>query len=178
MKLLLNFNTTVLFYYIRGDSFCKVFSCLDEARSIIPQNVNLMALTATATKTSRELILSNLHMHSPYVVSVIPYKGNIKYSVSQFQLIEQCVSPVIQSLVDNGITAEKVIIFCQKRELCSILYLYMKSVLGDCFTHPHGAPCVSEFRVVDCYTAAVDEQVKCHIVKSFTKPDFGLNFKT
>lgn len=151
-----------------------MFSRLDEARSIIPQNVNVMALTATATKMSRVRIQQVLQMNSPHVISLMPFKPNIKYFVRQFNSIEDCVSPVIQSLVNEGIKAEKVVIFCSTRELCSTIYLYFKSVLGEHFTYPRGAPCVSEFRLVDCYTAAIDEDLKKHIVSSFTAPDCRL----
>ena len=52
----------------------------------------------------------------------------------------------------------------------------MKSVLGpDIFVSPSGAPCVSEFHIVDCYTAAVDEDLKKHIVSTFVKPDSRLH---
>ena len=40
-----------------------------------------MALTATATKTSRKEICRILHMNKPIVVSVSPNKSNIEYIV-------------------------------------------------------------------------------------------------
>ena len=130
-----------------------------------------MALTATATKASRESIIAVLQMYKPEIVSVVPCKDNIRYSVTPFESIEECVSPVIKRLLEHGTKADKVVIFCQKRELCSYIYLYMKSVLGpDNFVSPSGAPCVSEFRIVDCYTAAVDENEKKHIVSTFINP--------
>ena len=50
----------------------------------------------------------------------------------------------------------------------------MKFVLGNNFTHPRGAPCVSEFRLVDCYTSAIDEDFKKTHCISFTVPDSKL----
>ena len=44
----------------RGTEFWKEFSNLGEVRSLIPEHVHCMALTATATKTSRKTICSVL----------------------------------------------------------------------------------------------------------------------
>ena len=46
----------------------------------------------------------------------------------------------------------------------------MKSCLGSHFTDPVGTPCVSAFRIVDCYTGATEDSVKEHIVHLFTLP--------
>ena len=43
----------VFYLYFRGDCFRREFSRLGELRSVIPENVNVMALTATATVSTR-----------------------------------------------------------------------------------------------------------------------------
>lgn len=50
-------------------------------RSLIPKTVNVMALTATATKTTRREVCKVLGMIKPSVVAVSPNKPNIKYEV-------------------------------------------------------------------------------------------------
>ena len=129
-----------------------------------------MALTATATQCSRDHIITTLKMESPHIVSVVPHKLNITYHVEKFTSLDQCMLPVIMDIEKNRVATDKVIIFCQKRELCSHIYLHMKSCLGSHFTDPVGAPCVSAFRIVDCYTGATEDSVKEHIVRSFTLP--------
>lgn len=136
--------------------------------SILPEKVKIMALTATATKSSREHIISVLQMNAPKIVAVIPSKDNIKYSVRQFQSIEECVAPVVGNILKYGTACDKTIVFCSKREICSYVFIHMKSLLGSKSTYPCGAPFVSELRLFDCYTAAVDDKVKNHIVSSFT----------
>ncbi len=109
-----------------------------------------------------------LQMKSPVIVAVIPSKDNIQYSVRQFESIEECVAPVVESISKYGTMCDKTVIFCFKREICSYTYLHMKSALGGRSTDP---PPVSDFRLFDSYTVAVDDKVKTHIVSSFTQPD-------
>ena len=47
-------------FIYRGNNFCRKFSHLGELRSIIPENVKAMALTATATDTTRTAIIRTL----------------------------------------------------------------------------------------------------------------------
>ena len=55
---------------------------LGEVRSILPHNVHVMALTATATKTLRRDVCDVLGMENPVLVSASPDKDNIKYVVA------------------------------------------------------------------------------------------------
>ena len=64
-----------LYTFYRGTSFRKEFAHLNEVRSIIPQNIRLMALTATATIATRKFVINNnLGMQHPAVVYVPPIK--------------------------------------------------------------------------------------------------------
>lgn len=67
----------------RGDTFRPEFSHLGEVRSIIPDNVHVMALTATATKTTRAEIIKILDMQTPMIISTSPHKENLVYSVAE-----------------------------------------------------------------------------------------------
>ena len=58
----------LLFYFIfytRGKDFRKEFCSIGEVRSLIHENVQFMALTATATSSSRAEICSILGMKQP-----------------------------------------------------------------------------------------------------------------
>ena len=60
----------------RGDTFHPEFSHLGEVRSIvrsiIPESVRVMAMTATATNTTRAAIIKILDMQKPIIVSIYP----------------------------------------------------------------------------------------------------------
>lgn len=61
----------VHFILPRGHNFRTEYSRLGEVRSILPRGVNVMALTATATKTLRKDVIDLLSMDSPFLVSVL-----------------------------------------------------------------------------------------------------------
>ena len=71
-----------MLFYVRGDSFRKEFSCLEEIRSIVPESVHLMTLTTTATLSTRKFLINNLCMDHPAIVYIPPVKNNISYFVS------------------------------------------------------------------------------------------------
>ena len=100
--------------YYRGKEFRKEFSHIGEVRSLIPSDVRLMALTATATKQSRRDICKVLGMKNPVVVSVTPNKPNIKYEVIQrCGTLEETLAPLVEELRRQRRLMDRVLIFCQ-----------------------------------------------------------------
>ena len=97
---LLTLNMYILCKHIhRGKDFRQEFSNLGEVRSLIPEDVRCMALTATATKTSRNEICNVLGMHKPVVVSQSPNKPNIKYCVQlKHGTMEETFAPLVEEL--------------------------------------------------------------------------------
>ena len=158
----------------RGEYFRREFSNLGQVRSLIPSTVNIMALTATATKTTRNKIIAILGMLSPKVVSVSPEKSNITYWVRQKSSIEEVFTPIADKLKHKRANMPRVIIFCKRCEECAMLYQFFLSNLEEEFTEPVGAPNLSRFRLVDMYMSATDESVKHTIVESFCKVDSPL----
>ena len=92
------YNNNALNVICRGDCLRHEFACLGEVRSIIPKSVKVMALTATATDTTRSFIIRSLDMEKPKVVSVSPMKENIVYSVGQKSTISETFLPHGQKL--------------------------------------------------------------------------------
>jgi len=84
MKIILIFELIILF---RGMSttnnlvaFRDCYSRLHEFRTLAP-SVNMMALTATATKATRDAIFDVLMMDNPYSIFESPHKENVSYVV-------------------------------------------------------------------------------------------------
>ena len=69
------------FDFYRGENFRREFLSLDEIRSSVPETVRVMALTTTATKSTRLFIIKILCMQSPEIDSVSPDKENAMYAV-------------------------------------------------------------------------------------------------
>lgn len=64
----------------RGKEFRREFSGIGEIRSLVPKDVNLMALTATANLTTGAIVIESLDMQGCHAIS-LPNKPNIFYSV-------------------------------------------------------------------------------------------------
>lgn len=152
-------------YLCRGDTFRQAFSQLGEVRSLIPQGVHVMALTATATKATRTAVCHKIGMVCPMVVWQLPNKLNIKYVVVlQPGAIEDVFTPLVDQLRQERISMGRVIIYCRTYESCSMIYLFCKSALGAEMTEPVD---LVRFRLVDMYCACSTTPVKNEILQSF-----------
>ena len=67
--------------FYRVDVFRKAFAEIGNLRSILPYNVNVMALTATATKQMVECVVERLCMKEPAIIEATVDRSNIKYFV-------------------------------------------------------------------------------------------------
>ena len=65
-----------------GDQFRRAFSEIGTLRSVIPRNVNILALTATATTETFHLTSKSLGMTNAQLVSLPPHRDNIRYEVA------------------------------------------------------------------------------------------------
>ena len=109
-----------------------------------------MALTATATKTTRTCIVKSLDMQSPEIVSISPIKDNVVYCVSKKSTIPMSLGPVADRLSCQRTAMDRIIIFCRRYE------------------EPPGAPDLARFRLVDMYTHCTHQSVKDVILERFT----------
>lgn len=57
------FEHNIVHICFRGKDFRQEFSRIGEIRSLVPKDVNLMALTATANLTTRTIVITSLDMH-------------------------------------------------------------------------------------------------------------------
>ena len=78
----LSFSTTYyVMVYLRGDMFRTAFAEIGELRSIIPNEVPVMALTATCTQSVFEAVTNCLLLKEPVVIALSPQRKNITYYV-------------------------------------------------------------------------------------------------
>ncbi len=157
----------------RGEKFRTEFSHLDEIRSIIPNTVRVMALTATATKSTRKFIINSLSMQMPEIVYIPPARDNIVYAVMDKPRGDDVISKVFQGTVEK-LKIEKsnmgrIIIFCKTYDNVISIYQFFKHSLEEYFTDPKGAPNHIINRVVDMYTHCTHESVKNKLIEQFTK---------
>lgn len=154
--------------FCRGTDFRQEFANLGEVRSLVPETVHIMALTATATKASRQAICRTLGMIRPKVVTVSPNRPNIKYVVhSKPGTLEEVFASLVEEVKRLRLSVDRTIIFCRTYDSCSMLYLFMKDRLGTEFTDPIGAPDQARYRMIDMYTACTHPSVKKQVLDEF-----------
>lgn len=108
-------------------------------RSLIPEHVNVMALTATATKVTRRAVCQVLGITSA-VIAQIPDRLNIKYSVhANPGSLEEAFAPLVEEIKNKRTTMDRVIIYCRTYDDCSMIYLFLKSRLEGEITEPKNA---------------------------------------
>ena len=162
-------------YICRGENFRKEFFNLGEVRSLIPTDVNIMALTATATVQTRKAICKTLGMVAPILVVESPNKPHIKYSiVLNPGTLEETFAPLVEELRHCRQLTDRVIVFCRTYDSCSLIYLFTRSRLGKELTEPVGAPDLAMFRLVDMFTSCTRPDVKDTVLKSFSRTDSHL----
>ena len=145
----------------RGDTFRKEFSQLGEVRSLLCKDVQVMALTATATRSSRRSICRTLGMCRPAVFASLPNKQNIKYVVqSKASTIEESFAQMVEEVRRRRTTMDRTIVFCRSYHDCAKIFLFIKKRLGKEHTEPIGAPDLAVVRIVDMFNACTLPAVK------------------
>ncbi len=139
-------------------------------RSLFPRNVQMMALTATATVATRRKIISSLNMVGCLVISRNPWKPNIHYVVKPKTSIRDTFNPLVQDVLRNKQAAERTIIFCRNIQDCFAIYQYFRMHLKQDMYYPPTSPAISRYRLVDMFTSLTDESVKTNIIRKFTSP--------
>ena len=145
-----------------------MLSRIGEVRSLLPAHVNLLALTATATRSLRMDVPRLLGMRNE-LVSVSPCKANIMYAVAKFVSVQDSFRRTVERLRRERSEFPRMIIYCRRFEDCANLYLYFKNELQGDFTEPPNLPDLPQFRLVDMYMSCTDPVVKEAIVSAFTK---------
>ena len=134
-----------------------------------------MALTATATKSTRHSICRILGMTEPSVIAVTPNRSNICYSVEKkVGGIDETFAVLVDELREKRVGMPRSIIFCRSYEDVGQIYAFIKSSLGKESVEPIGAPDVARFRLVDMFTACTEKSVKNTIITNFTQNDSPL----
>ena len=144
-----------LFYLCRGDTFRVAFSHLVDIRSVLPEHVHVMALTATATKDTRLAVSRILGMVQPNLISQVPDRPNIKYVVHRTltESLEDIFMPLAKEIQQKRVHMDRVIIYFTTYDNCSSTYLFLRARLRKEMTEPIGSRDLAQFRLADMFTA-------------------------
>ena len=167
----MQFNS-VIFTSNRGDTFRTCFRQLGELRSLLPDGVNIMALTATATKPVRLFVSKQLCLYKPFVLAISPSKPNITYIVKEFVSIPDCFTKYCEIVKREKVDMGRMLIYCRTlKECCEVRDFFYRYIQNDRLYPPDVPVDLSPYRLVDMYTSITDPVVKKNIVDSFTTTD-------
>ena len=145
----------------RGDKFRVEFSRLGDLRSIIPETVHVMALTATSTSETFQIITKRLSLKSPVIVGLSPNQLHVFYEVKKLPKINKFGRELATALSEQRISYPKTIVFCRSYTDCGELYRTVEMIMGFNFTEPYGySSNFHQFCMLDMYTRAATESMK------------------
>lgn len=155
----------------RSQSFRPVYARIGEVRAIVPSGTPLMATTATVTKAVRGDICNKLEMKGCRIVYVSPNKPNMYYEVVTRTDIEEDFASVLSELRTHKISTQRLIVYCRSLNVCSDLYAYFISNLGEHSYYPLGAPHISDNRLFGMFHANTPAHNKDVILRSMQIAD-------
>ena len=162
----------MLMYLVhRGTTFRQTYLDIGNIRSLLPEKVRVMALTATATVVTRNAVCRIIGMTSPSIISEIPNRPNIKYIVnSGSKNIEETFAPLVEEVKLKRASMDRVIVYCRTYDSCASIFLYFKSRLKGEMREPIGVRDLAVFRLVDMFNGRTRDNVKDVELESFCNP--------
>ena len=158
----------------RGDEFRLAFARIGELRSIIPENVGMMALTATVTKDMLTVIKERLSLRDPVLIGLPPSQPNITYKIEQLPSLSEFCDNISGEILSMRLAYPKTLIFCRSYTDCAELYKSFRRKMGSYFTEPCGYPDLHQFRLVDMYTRASTKEMNKKVLVSILTPNSKL----
>jgi len=92
-----------------------------------------MALTATATKETFEVVLQRLDLVNPVIIAVSCGRLNIKLHVQSDQKLKEFSTYLTERIMNEKLNYPKTIVFCSSYAPCSTMYL---TIMGKHATNP------------------------------------------
>lgn len=151
-----------------GDDFRVTFAKLGDIRSLIPTGVNVLALTATATKETYQIVCQRLAMQNPTLIAVNPCKQNVFYKVLPEITTEDLSTHICEGVLKKHSKYPKTVVFVKDYVKCAQLYFAIRSKLGVHITDPPGYPHLTQFFVADMFTRVCTETKKEQIISLFS----------
>ena len=127
-----------------------------------------MALTATATKHTFEVVSERLGLIDPIVTAVSCNRPNIKFVVQPKQQLEKFSISLANRIQTEKLEYPKTIVFCPSYAACTSLYLTLMEKLGKNATNPPGYANLVEYRYITMYTRASTVEMKQRVMSLFS----------
>ncbi len=165
LMLHLNELTSVFFYFSCRAGFRQHFRQLGEVRAVL--DCNVMALTATCTKQSKEDIQMELCMDDAIMVTHTADRPNIFFQVQAMAISLTQWLPILQEDVGIiktlGVAAERKLFFCRSIEMACRLYEFYVDALQDTAYFDPNGPRSASNRIVAMYHSESAPSVKISV---------------
>ena len=149
-----------------GNQFRMAFAQIGCVRSLVPKDVKIMALTATATQETLQVVTERLAMHrQPCSYHSPSNRANILYKVQPVIKLDELSFTIAGELADKRTAFPKTVLFCRQYQ---DLYAAIHHKMGTSFAEPLGYPDLSQFRMVELYTRVSTPEKREQIITSFT----------
>lgn len=148
--------------------FRECYSRLHELRALA-SSVPVIALTATATRSTRETIFEVLMLRQPVVIYESVNKKNIIYSVKYINKendLDHYFGWVYDEIVEKKELCDRTIIYCQTIKQSSMIYATIKGMLGH---HMYGDSNDLKSAYVEMLHSCTPESNKENILTSFSQ---------
>ena len=161
-------------YLYRGDKFRTAFASIGEVRCLIPSDVNIIALTATATLDTFHVVSQRLSLYKPVIVAMSPNRVNIKLKVQPSKSLREFTQLIASRLKLQQRDYPKTVVFAHSYQDCTNLYLNVSRALGKHITYPAGYPNLLKYRLLTMYTRASTDEMKSSIMSIFSLENSSL----
>ena len=128
-----------------------------------------MALTATATIETFQIVSQRLPLYNPIIIAVSPNRENIKLLVQPSKSLKEFSAIIVQELKAKRTGYPKTVIFVRSYQDCTNLFLTVACALRKDITFPAGYPNLLKYRLITMYTRATTDEMKSKIMASFTQ---------
>ena len=161
-------NYLKYFLFYRGAEFRQDYGRLAELRSILPDDVTYVALTATATTNMKSQILKKLDMmeEETSVVYELPDRKNITYHVKKSKNRYSELDWLLNDIVNNKERAKKTVVFGRNIVTCANLYDHFNMHIQQGDTESD--------RLFAMFHRSTAPSNKEHVLQEFTKTDSKL----
>jgi len=161
----------ITFIIYRGKDFRTTFAEIGSIRSLIPNSVKILALTATATRETLDCVLDSLSLEDPAIIGMPPNRPNIRYTIEHPIGILDFSQKITDELMAKRIEMPKTVVFCRTLQNCANIFNVVKKRLGKNITEPPGAlyDGIVHFRLVDVFTAVSSAEMREVLLKEFCK---------
>lgn len=156
----------------RKDPFRKWCGAVGEIRSLLPQGLPMLALTATASAGTRNKVIEMLSLNKSVQIVVSPNRDNIKLYLEKVKNdISDNFMWLVNELEQKQLDCPKVLIYVRDYQRCSEIYhLFMQS-LGAKAYFPLCANKTSKNRMVAMYHSGTSPSIQEIVLASLKDPN-------